>query len=213
MNKKDFIIELQKRKINVFYTRRPAVRDHLYCVFSGRQVPHDPGLQVTLDGQPLTGKEKIMGSIYICDVDAFPRYLKCRDFVNEVLILNNIKPNVRQTVIDSLPLLKEKRIGKMERHEKLDVLLTILPYIKGNLFLFYHTCKDLPLEYLIRFKDQMQNLVKQGATVVYLSPDKSVNEVKKQAGREILPFEVWTEQVESLEFLEEKELTAESEDE
>ncbi len=212
-NKKDLIIELQKGKINVFYTHRPAVRDHLYCVFSGRQGPHDPGFRVFLDGQPVTGKEKTRGSIYICDVDAFPRYLKCRYFVKMVLILNKVDSIERKNVIDSLPLLKEKRIGKMERHEKADVLLSILPYIKGDFFLFYHTCKDLPLEYLIRLKNQMQNLVKQGATVVYLSPDTSVNEVKKPSGREILPFEVWTEQVESLEFLEEKELTTDSEDE
>ena len=212
-NKKDLIIKLEKTKINVLYTRRPAVRDHLYCVFSGRQGVHDPGFQVILNGQPVTGKEKNRGLIYICDVDAFPRYLKCRDFVKKVLILNHIEPNERQKVIDSLPLLKEKRIGKMERHEKVEVLLSILPYIKGNIYLFYHTCKDLPLEYLIRLKNQMQNLVKQGATVVYLSPDKSVNEVRKQAGREILPLEVWTEQVESLEFLAEQELIDESEDE
>jgi hypothetical protein len=37
--------------------------------------------------------------------------------------------------------------------------------------------------------------------------------VKKRSGREILPFEVWTGQVESLEFLEEKELTTDNEDE
>jgi hypothetical protein len=52
----------------------------------------------------------------------------------------------------SLSHLKGKRFCKMERGEKVDVLLTVLPYIKGNL--------------------------------------------------------LWTEQVESLEFLVEKELTA-----
>jgi hypothetical protein len=96
----------------------------------------------------------------------------------------------------------------MERDKKVDVLLTVLPYIKGDLFLFYHTCEDLSPDYLIRFKNQLQTLVKQGATVVYLSPDSSVNYVKKKPCSEILPLKVWTEQVESLEFLEEKELTA-----
>jgi hypothetical protein len=53
----------------------------------------------------------------------------------------------------------------------------------------------------------LQNLVKQGATVVYLSPDSSVNEVEQRPCREILPLKVWKDQVESLEFLEKKELT------
>ncbi len=212
-NKKDLIIKLGGKTINVYYTRRPAVRDHLYCVFSGRKGQYDPEIKVILDGQTLTGKEKTRGFIYICDADALPRYLKGLDFVKMILILNKIDSKERQNVIDNMPLLKEKRIGKMERHEKAEILLTILPYIKGSLYLFYHTCKDLPLEYLIRLKNQMQKLVNQGATVVYLSPDSSVNEVKKQAGREILPLPVWTEQVESLEFLEEQELIPKSEDE
>ena len=94
----------------------------------------------------------------------------------------------------------------MKRGEKVEVLLKVLPYIKGDLFLFYHTCKDLDFKYLILFKNQLQSLVEKGATVVYFSPDKSVNEVQKEPCREISPLKVWTEQVESLEFLEKKEL-------
>jgi hypothetical protein len=207
VNKKDLEILLEKGKINVYYTRRPAVRDYLYCLFSGKQRANGPGFQVTIGGKPLTGKEKTDGFIYICDVDELPRYLKCRDFVKMVLILNKIKAKERKNVIDSLAQLKDQRFDKMERGEKVDVLLTVLPYIKGNVFLFYHTCKDLTRDYLIRFKNSLQNLVKQGATVVYLSPDSSVNELEQSPCREILPLKVWKDQVESLEFLEKKELT------
>jgi hypothetical protein len=207
VNKKDLEILLEKGKINVYYTRRPAVRDYLYCLFSGKQRANGPGFQVTIGGKPLTGKEKTDGFIYICDVDELPRYLKCRDFVKMVLILNKIKAKERKNVIDSLAQLKDQRFDKMERGEKVDVLLTVLPYIKGNVFLFYHTCKDLTRDYLIRFKNSLQNLVKQGATVVYLSPDSSVNELEQSPCREILPLKVWKDQVESLEFLEKKELS------
>jgi hypothetical protein len=207
VNKKDLEILLEKGKINVYYTRRPAVRDYLYCLFSGKQRANGRGFQVTLGGKPLTGKEKTNGFIYICDVDELPRYLKCRDFVKMVLILNKIKAKERKNVIDSQAQLKDQRFGKMERGEKVEVLLTVLPYIKGNVFLFYHTCKYLTRDYLIRFKNSLQNLVKQGATVVYLSPDSSVNEVEQRPCREILPLKVWKDQVESLEFLEKKELT------
>jgi hypothetical protein len=207
VNKKDLEILLEKGKINVYYTRRPAVRDYLYCLFSGKQRANGPGFQVTIGGKPLTGKEKTNGFIYICDVDELPRYLKCRDFVKMVLILNKIKAKERKNVIDSLAQLKDQRFDKMERGEKVDVLLTVLPYIKGNVFLFYHTCKDLTRDYLIRFKNSLQNLVKQGATVVYLSPDSSVNELEQSPCREILPLKVWKDQVESLEFLEKKELS------
>jgi hypothetical protein len=212
VNKKDLKIQLEKEKINVFYTRRPGLRDYLYCVFSGRQRRNGPGFQVNLEGKPLTGKEKTGGFVYICDVDELPRYLKCLDFVKLVLILNKVRLKERQNVINSLSHLKGKRFCKMERGEKVEVLLKVLPYIKGDLYLFYHTCKDLSFEYLITFKNHLQSLVKQGATVVYLSPDSSVNEVKKRPCREILPLKVWTEQVESLEFLEEKELTASCEE-
>jgi len=207
VNKKDLEIQLEKEKINVYYTRRPALRDYLYGAFSGKLRHNAPGFQVSFAGKPLTGKEKTGRFIYICDVDELPRYLKCRDFVKMVLILNNVKAKERKNVINNLSQLKDKRIGKMARSEKVEVLIKVLPYIKGNVFLFYHTCKDLTLDYLIRFKNPLQALVKQGATVVYLSPDSGVNEVKQRPCREILPLKVWEEQVESLEFLEKKELT------
>jgi hypothetical protein len=206
VNKKDLEILLEKGKINVFYTNRPGLRDHLYCVFTGRTRRNAPGFQVIFAGKPLTGKEKTGGVVYICDVDELPRYLKWKDFVKMVLRLNKVRSKERKKVINSLSQLKNNRFGKMERVEKTEVLLTVLPYIKGNLYLFYHTCKGLSLDYLILFKNHLEILEKQGATVVYLSPDITVNEVKKEACREIMPLKVWTEQVESLESLDKKDL-------
>ena len=186
---------------------RPGLRDYLYRVFSGRQRRNVTGFQVSFAGEPLTGKVKPGGFVYICDVDDLPRHLKWRDFVKMTLKLNKVRSKERTNVITSLSHLEKKRFCKMERCEKMEVLLKVLPYIKGNIFLFYHTCKDLDFKYLILFKNQLQSLVKKGATVVYLSPDISVNEIKKGPCREILPLKVWTEQVESLEFefLEKKE--------
>ncbi|MGD2090275.1 MAG: hypothetical protein PVH61_29130 [Candidatus Aminicenantes bacterium] len=212
VNKKDLEIRLEKEKINVFYSHRPGLRDYLYAILSGRKHRNGPGFQLIFAGKPLTGKEKIKGFIYICDVDEFPWHLTWLDFVKLVLILNKTRLNERKHVINNLSKLKNQRFCKMDRGEKVEVLLQVLPYINGNIFLFYHTCKDLPLDYLIRFKNLVQTLVKQGATVIYISPDSSVNEVKKRVCREILPLKVWTEQVESLEFLEEKELTESCED-
>jgi hypothetical protein len=207
VNKKDLEIQLEKGKINVFYTRRPGLKDYLYRVFSGRQQRNVTGFQVNFAGEPITGKVKTGGFVYICDVDDLPRHLKWSDFVKMMLKLNKARSKERTNVINSLSYLGKKRFCKMERGEKMEVLLKALPYIKGDLFLFYHTCKDLGFKHLILFKNQLQSLVKKGATVVYLSPELSVNEVKKGPCREILPLKVWTEQVESLEFefLEKKE--------
>ena len=207
LNKKDLVIRLQTKRINVLYALRPGLRDYFYRLLNGRLQKKEPSFTITLDGQLLSGKKKIVGFIYLCDVEDIPGYLTYREFVRLILTLNNAALQDRNALLNRLPeQLINQRFCQMERRSQVDALLTVLPYIKGSIFLFYHTCKDLLPDCLIRMKNQMQILVKQGATVIYLSPESSVNDIKKNRKREILPLDMWLEQVESLEFLDEEEL-------
>jgi hypothetical protein len=190
-------------EINTYNTVRTGIRDYLYNLFTGASLktkPKEQNLDVMLDREVLTWGKKKDGFVYICLASEIPGDIDGRDFTCFVLRSNNVGSKEKSLVLEKLPReLAAKNFSQMSREEQVQILLEVLPYIKGKLFLFYHTCKDLTIDHYIFFKKQLKRLIKNGATVIYLSPETSVNEIKKERHCDILELPYWVHQVETME--------------
>lgn len=190
-------------EVNSYYTGRTGLRDYLYNLFSGASLktrPKEQNLAVIFNGKELSWGKKTDGFIYICHASQLPGDIKGRDFACFVLRMNHVSSREKSLFLEKLPgELLAKHISQMSPKEKVQLLLEVLPYIKGKVFLFYHTCKGLTIDHYIFFKKQLKRLIKTGATVIYLSPETNVNEIQKERYRDILELPYCMQQVETLE--------------
>ena len=153
-----------------------------------------------LDGKELPWGKKTDGFVYICHASYLPGDIKGRDYICFILRINHVSSREKSLLLGKIPgVLLTKYISQLSEQEQVQLSLYVLPYIEGKLFLFYHTCKGLTGDHYIFFKKQLQQLQKNGAAVIYLSPETNVNEIQKERHRDILDLPYWVDQVETLE--------------
>ena len=205
-NKKDRDIRLKRGKINVLYSHRPGLRDQLYLLFSGKNIkrkPPVPSFNVTIEGES-NGETSIKdGFVYICHPSAIPADIKPADLISLIARTNGVSAAEKAAISRSLSTepLYSKNFNRLEPHQQADVLLSVLPYIKGNIYLVDQIGKEMPLLILVKLKDQLAALVKRGVLVIYLTHDKRVEAVPTQPEREVLDLPDWFEAVEAHRFL------------
>lgn len=205
-NEKDRNIRLKRGKINVLYSHRPGLRDQLYLLFSGRKIRRKlptPSFNVTLEGETISDISIKDGFVYICHPSAIPGDIKSAELISFIARTNGVSAAEKAAISRSLSaeFLYSKNFNRLEPHQQADVLLLVLPYIKGNIYLVDQVGKEMPLIILVKLKDQLAALVKRGALVIYLTPDKRVEAVPTQPEREILDLPDWFEAVEAHRFL------------
>jgi hypothetical protein len=205
-NKKDRDIRLKRGKINVLYSHRPGLRDQLYLLFSGSNIKRKPptsSFNVTLEGETISETSINDGFVYICHPSAIPGDFKPVDLISFIARTNGVSVAEKTAISRSLSadLLNSKNFNRLEPHQQADTLLSVLPYIKGNIYLVDQVGKEMPLLILVKLKDQLAALVKRGALVIYLTPDKRVEAVPTQPEREVLDLPDWFEAVEAHRFL------------
>jgi hypothetical protein len=205
VKEKDRELTVKKGEINVFYTLRPIFRDQLYLKFSGQssglKEPLESGhLKLTMDKKEIKGDRAAEGFIYFIHPQDIPGDIRGVDLVDYVLVSNNYAKKERAAIISKFdPGLLQKTFEQMEGDEKFDVLVPLLPLLKGSIFLLYHTCKDLPLEYHIKLKKQFEILESRGCTVIYLSHEKDMPDTIKEPDRDIIELEHWMNEMQTRE--------------
>lgn len=206
-NKKDRDIRLEKGKINVLYSHRLGLRDQLYLLFTRKNIKKKPptasSFDVTLEGETISETSIKNGFVYICHPSAIPGDIKPVDLVSFIARTNGVSAAEKAAISRSLSTesFYNKNFNRLEPHQQADVLLSVLPYIKGNIYLVDQVGKEMPLLILVKLKDQLAALVKRGALVIYLTPDKRVEAVPTQPEREVLDLPDWFEAVEAHRFL------------
>jgi hypothetical protein len=209
-NEKDRDIQLRKGRINVLYSHRSGLRDQMYVLFSGKSSNRKsptPSLHVTLEGKAVSETSANRGFVYICHPSAIPGDIKLVDLVSFLTRANGVSATEKAIILRNLPAghPRGQRFNRLEPHEQADVLLSALPYVKGNIYLVDQVGKDMPLSILVKLKDQLQTLAKTGALVIYLTHDKRVEALPTQPEREVLDLPDWFEAVEAHRFLLEEE--------
>jgi hypothetical protein len=117
---------------------------------------NSPGTIFLLDGKELSWGKKTDGFVYICHASQFPGDIKARDFTCFMLRINNVSSQDKSLLMEKIPgELLAKNFNQMSEEEQVQILLEVLPYIKGKVFLFYHTCKGLTIDHYIFFKKQL----------------------------------------------------------
>ncbi|UCH95403.1 MAG: ABC transporter permease subunit [Candidatus Aminicenantes bacterium] len=205
-NEKDRNIQLKQDRINVLYSHRPGLREQLYLLLAGKNIKRKssmPSLNVTLEGERITGTSSSDGFVYICHPSAIPGDIKPVDLISFIARTNGISAAEKAAISGSLPVdcLNGRRFNFLEPPQQAEVLLSVLPYIKGNIYLVDQIGKDMPLSILVKLKDQLQTLAKKGALVIYLTPDKRVEALPTRPEREVLNLPEWFEAVEAHRFL------------
>ncbi len=210
LKEKDRELEVKKGGINVHYTLRTIFRDQLYLKFTGQEsrIKKTRGmdlLKVTLDKKEIKGDQAARGFIYLCQPHDIPDDLRGLDLVNYVLVSNKYSRKERAGIVSQLnPTLMKKTFEQMEPGEKFDVLVNLLPFLKGGLYLLHHTCKDLPLDYHITLKKQFEILGSRGATVIYLNPEKEMPDSRFEPARHIIALKEWMNEIHVREGLKEQ---------
>ena len=205
-NEKDRKIQLKKDHINVLCSHRPGLKEQLYLSFSGKSIKRKsslPSFNVTLEGEALNEASMASGFVYICHPSAIPGDIKPADLISFVTRANGVPAAKRAALSRNLSadLLSGRNFNRLESHQQAEVLLEVLPYIKGKIYLVDQVGKEMPLLILVKLKDQLAALVKRGALVIYLTPDKRVEALPTQPEREVLDLPDWFEAVEAHRFL------------
>jgi hypothetical protein len=158
---------------------------------------------VTLEGETISETSIKDGFVYICHPSAIPGDIKPVDLVSFIARTNGVSAAEKAAISRNLPgdLLNSKKFNRLEPHQQADALLSVLPYIKGDIYLVDQVGKEMPLLILVKLKDQLAALVKRGALVIYLTPEKRVEAVPTQPEREVLDLPDWFEAVEAHRFL------------
>ena len=122
------------------------------------------------------------------------------DLVNYVSLSNGWPEKERKEAAAALtPELRIKTFDRMEEEEKVEVILTLIPYLKCKFLQLFHTCKHMPLEYVIKLKNQLEILSKRGTTIINFSTVKSLSDIGKDPGLDIIDLPYWEKEVESYE--------------
>lgn len=201
--KKDLEIHLKRGEINVFYAgRRPGIRDLFYNYFLGLSVSgpvKEPYLRVTIDGEEKTGDKKHRGFSYICHPGEIPGDITAGNFISYIARSNRLTAKEKKHLYQrgNIESIKRKNFSRLEDDEQVAVLLSALPYIKGEIYLLDQTCKGMPFRTLVKLKNSMETLAKTGAMVIYLSPDKEVQYEETDPGREVVDLPYWAGGVDS----------------
>jgi hypothetical protein len=205
-NEKDRKIQLKKDHINVLCSHRPGLKEQLYLSFYGKSMKRKssfPSFNVTLEGEAINEASMANGFVYICHPSAIPGDIKPADLISFVTRANGVPAAKRAALFRNLSadLLNGRNFNRLESHQQAEVLLEVLPYIKGKIYLVDQIGKEMPLLILVKLKDQLAALVKRGALVIYLTPDKRVEALPTQPEREVLDLPDWFEAVEAHRFL------------
>jgi hypothetical protein len=163
-NEKDRDIRLKRGKIDVLYSHRPGLRDQLYLLFSGRKIKRrspTPSFNVTLEGETISEASIKDGFVYICHPSAIPGDIKPVDLISFIARTNGVSSAEKASIYRGLSadLLNSKNFNRLEPHQQADALLSVLPYIKGNIYLVDQVGKEVPLLILVKLKDQLEALV------------------------------------------------------
>ncbi|MCP5049146.1 MAG: hypothetical protein GY940_18400 [bacterium] len=184
---------------------RTGLRDLLHRFFSG-QYHTKPGknspspLSVFMNDRQCTGTRRHHGYVYLCHPSHVPGDTTGGNFLSFIARSSGLTKEKKKELFQTETFKKYrwKSFYAMDNEEQVEVFCTGMRYIKGKIFLADRTCKDVDYPCLIQLKDALRHLADQGATVIYLSPEKTVdpdNTLKPE--RDFIELEGWDELVDS----------------
>jgi len=172
-------LKLEKGQVNVWLVKGIALILALYSIFSGKiKYLTRKGFkgEVVLGDMNLTGLQEPIEFTYICHPNNLPGDIKVkvmlifycrwtgqtREQMEKILGNEKLKDHLNQP------------IKKLEEEKKFEIIMSYLEMTRGTVYLIDNVTSDIPPDDMVRFKQKMEELARQGATVIYLTSHRTV---------------------------------------
>jgi ABC-type multidrug transport system ATPase subunit len=125
------------------------------------------------EGMEFTAIPVEIDIIYVPPLDSIPGDIEVGCFVS---LLTGIKGKQKREFFEESGLgdLRRKRFNQLEGTRGLRVILSVLPILDAEVYLLYDLIRGMSFEGLFLLKETMEKLVKQEATVLFLTTEHTV---------------------------------------
>ncbi|HLP58321.1 MAG TPA: hypothetical protein VK186_05800 [Candidatus Deferrimicrobium sp.] len=171
-------IAFNKSQFDIYFEDNSIYTHLLYSAFSGYGkdlLKNGYTGNITVDDSDILNQEptQVNYMLYICNPHEFPRDIKTGDFINFLTRFLGT-PNAEKKALQYeylTPKDMHKHIGKLQAHQKGELLFTILQLRKSIIYLMGDVCKKMPFEYVSRFKKTMETLAAEGSLVLFINTE------------------------------------------
>ncbi|MCK4762198.1 MAG: hypothetical protein KAW12_08375 [Candidatus Aminicenantes bacterium] len=195
-------LNLKKGELKVLKSWDEHFKDILYNLFSGG-IKKKEYLRCTpilkLDGKEISPQKGIDNFLYIPDPEELPADIKVKHLLKLAAGLNRIKEIEHSTLFKAheFKKLTKKKISQLSREEKARLLLILSSLKKSHLYLFYETALKQSEDFVVNFKEKMDQL-KQEAVVIYLTSNAVISTFKPVKGKFFVEHYDWVKWVEHI---------------
>jgi hypothetical protein len=174
------VIELKKGVVTalVLYTGI-GLGEKLYNRLDGKIDKYNEHLRITLDNVEIGKPGQKQAFNYIPHPGELPDDITVESFIclnaRLLKLSGEEKANFYAAVFPGLETLKGKTFGQLDNDERGRVMLSVLPYFKGSLFLVNNIAEGMYRHFKLELNDVMRSWAGQGAAVLYLTTDSKID--------------------------------------
>ena len=179
------IISIPKGQIKTLWVTKNAVGfcERLYNLLSGKFYTYhknEPPIQLKIEDVDYTENRVKADFYYVCHPDKLPEDMKVKDFINFNIWQRNFskaeETETRAHIFSNpgIETIKNKYIGKLNKEQKGEVMLSVLPYYRHKIYLVDTVTEGMSLAFIIRLNEIMKDWVDRGAAVIFLTLDREI---------------------------------------
>ncbi len=172
-------LKLETGKINVRLVKGIALILALYSIFSGKiKYLTRKGFKgnVVLGDMNLAAKKMPIEFAYICHPNNLPGDIKVKVLLIFYCRWYHQTQEQRGKILGSEKIKDHlnQPISKLENDVKFEIIMSLLEMTRGQVYLIDNVTSDIPPDEMVRFKHKMEELTRQGATVIYLTVPRMI---------------------------------------
>lgn len=188
-------LKLEKGDFKVLVSEGKSLKNLLFNVFSGEREALDRDgytLPVSVAGQPVAAKNR-QPFVYICHPEHIPGDIKVGHLLQLVRHMQHtdMEQNGPSGAYRDIKSLAAKQFALLKSHEKGMAILALLESCRCGIYLVHDTARSMPIELTVQLKEAMEALSRDGALVLYLTPDELINVKSLEKGRGFYESTTW----------------------
>ncbi|UCH94952.1 MAG: hypothetical protein JSV88_32515 [Candidatus Aminicenantes bacterium] len=169
-------LKISKGNLTVYSTPDSLMPNLLYILFSGKGgqlFKKGFGFKLEIDGKALAVRINDLDFLYVCDTASLPGEMRSVDLIYLLCSLLKVPiPKIAPPVFSYIDAgVLKRKIRDLADYQQGELLLLPLLFSQRSIYLVKDTAKGMPLEYIIRLKDRMEELAGSGASVLYLTTE------------------------------------------
>jgi len=197
--KENPVIELRKGEVKalVLYTEI-GLGEKLYNRLDGKIDKYNEHLCITLDDVDICQPGQKQDFIYVPHPVELPEDITVESFIRlnaRLLKLSGEeKANFYASAVSGLETIKGKTFGQLDNYKRGRVMLSVLPYFKSSLYLVNNIAVGMPGYFKLEVNDVMRTWAGQGAAVIYLTTDSTVDveRLRAEMKQDFAELEGWS---------------------